>query len=615
MSQLHTWPVVVAVVFTLAAACGGKSNEQKPAVGAAGAATGVTAGSGQGATGQAASGAGGASTDGQAGSTSASGTDGDPIKCDPASAASCADGELIQCDASGSLKRTDCGAYAKCSPDGGAHCELKDLPLAMKENDFGFTWRDAYMLLPCYEAQGYDCLTTTAPSCPNQTVSNWEDKGISLSETFEIGGDVGKVYKAHLIVNGILSGKYYEGGVRDGGTDFSNLNAPAGSDSFYRGGRPVPSSYEAWQITVRHGTGEVFGHYYVNSFPQTSGLESHQTVPIGYEKDIEVPGGGTVEYRVHDSNCRAINNCGPGDGICFARNIPNEPGLTLPETWQGKPLATYNVVNGGQQPFHAQIVHLRVSKITYLKDIDPVLPEDSCAFADSDIRDAVKAALGYPGSVIPKVRAVEVTSLDLADRNIESLEGLECLTYLNTLNLRASVSGGSLDLAPLATLAHLHDLSLRSNALTDISALASLKAIEKLDLSNNQLSDLTALSDLSTLKELYLADNLISDISALSGKPALELLTLTRNSVVVLAALNSATALTNLEIFDNKVASLTPLVGLPKLAFLYATGNALNCSQQADTLDALCAQLLEHGEWHVDCGPQPSGSQSECPDY
>lgn len=147
MSQLHTWPVVVAVVVTLAAACGGKSNDLQPAVGAAGATTGVTAGSGQGASGQGgspASGAGGASTDGQAGSTSASGTDGDPIKCDPASAASCADGELIQCDASGSLKRTDCGAYAECSPVGGAHCELKDLPLAMKENDFGFTWRDAY---------------------------------------------------------------------------------------------------------------------------------------------------------------------------------------------------------------------------------------------------------------------------------------------------------------------------------------------------------------------------------------------------------------------------------------------------------------------------------------
>lgn len=108
-------------------------------------------------------------------------------------------------------------------------------------------------------------------------------------------------------------------------------------------------------------------HYFLNSFPPSSGLESHVTVPIGYDATFEVPGQGLIQHRRQDSNCRAVDNCGAvehsGGDCVAARNVPNEPGLALPATFGGKTLESMNVVTGAQQPYHAQVVHVSVKQV------------------------------------------------------------------------------------------------------------------------------------------------------------------------------------------------------------------------------------------------------------
>ncbi len=233
-------------------------------------------------------------------------------------------------------------------------------------NEFGFAWKSSFYLAPCLEVQAFDCLAIQG-ACPDPDPGgDFENKGNVFKEEFKLGGELGKTYNVTISVNGIVEGKFYENGVRRRGADFSDYYNPAGTDAWYTGGNAVPSRYNVFKLSVfmPNGTTEV-EHYYLNSFPEASGLEFHKTVPIGYTATFEVPGQGVIRHMHQNSNCRSINNCGPGDGdVCPAsQNVPNEPGLVVPTTHGGTPVTDMNKVNGAVQPFHAQIVHVTVTKV------------------------------------------------------------------------------------------------------------------------------------------------------------------------------------------------------------------------------------------------------------
>lgn len=234
------------------------------------------------------------------------------------------------------------------------------------KNRYGFALRDSFYLVPCFAVDGHDCATAMG-ACPNTSAAHFEERGAVFTEDFSIGGELGKTYRVTIAVNGITEGKYYTGGTRRAGTDYSMANAAAGADGWHVGGMAVESNYNVYKLTVLEpgGTDEV-QHYYLNSFPSASGFESHQTVLLGYEATIQVPGGGVVRFTRVDSNCKAINNCGPGDNgnACPApRRLPNEPNLQLPTMYGGVSVSSMNVVNGAMQPYHSQLIHVVAKKV------------------------------------------------------------------------------------------------------------------------------------------------------------------------------------------------------------------------------------------------------------
>jgi hypothetical protein len=170
-------------------------------------------------------------------------------------------------------------------------------------------------------------------------------------------------------VNGIVEAKYYMGGMRDAGTGVvTNAQDAAGTDTFYRGGMPVAQEhYNIYKLIVRKPDKSELAHYYLNSFPQTTtAYENHQTFPIHYSKTIPMVGGGSVDLYVSDSNCHAVDNCGPGvySGSCNAsRNIPSETNLVIPTKYMGKNVADINVKTGTKQPYHSQIIHITVTAV------------------------------------------------------------------------------------------------------------------------------------------------------------------------------------------------------------------------------------------------------------
>ena len=104
-------------------------------------------------------------------------------------------------------------------------------------------------------------------------------------------------------------------------------------------------------------------HFYLNSFPEQA-QKFFATVATDYQFVVaKVPGGATIEYLVQDTNCLAIQNCGSTeyDEQCSARRTVN--GVTLPASYQNKPLSTLDRVTNGQQPYAAQFIHITVEDI------------------------------------------------------------------------------------------------------------------------------------------------------------------------------------------------------------------------------------------------------------
>jgi hypothetical protein len=256
---------------------------------------------------------------------------------------------------------------------GGSMIETVDA-IAGKPNGFGDSLKDTFVLLGCYAQAGQDCITVpSGTQCPNQNGSlPFEEQGIITKEDFSIGGTPGKTYALTITVNGIAEAKYYQDGTRAAGNgDPKDPDAVNGTDAFYTGGTPVKFEfYNVYKLIAKDMAGKEMQHYYFNSFPKTNTpYENHQTFPIAFTHDIVVMGGGSVTVFTSDANCHAIDNCGAGFRttscpVAAGRNVPNEPALTLPSMYLGKPVSAMNLRNGAAQPFHSQIFHIRVDKVT-----------------------------------------------------------------------------------------------------------------------------------------------------------------------------------------------------------------------------------------------------------
>lgn len=117
------------------------------------------------------------------------------------------------------------------------------------------------------------------------------------------------------------------------------------------------------------------------------------------------------------------------------------------------------------------------------------------------------------GSLLPgDVASLRV--LDVSDRGIDDLTGIEQLTGLRTLDLSGNQIG---DAEPLASLIGLTALDLSQNQLVDVVPLSALEALVTLNLSHNRIVDVSPLAGLTGLTELDLRYNEITDVGVLAA--------------------------------------------------------------------------------------------------
>jgi len=239
-------------------------------------------------------------------------------------------------------------------------------------NAMGDKLSDSWMMFPCFTQQAQDCITFVG-ACPNQNAAlAFEQQGLTMDQSFDLGGTPGTMYNMTIQVNGITEAKYYTGGTRAAGeTAPPKPDLDTGINTFYKGGTPVTvENYNIYKITTLDMSGQEMEHYYLNSMPMGAGTlyENHNTFPEGYTAVIPVMGGAKVAYHQADRNCHAVDNCGIGSRSTTCtptagRNIPNEPNVVIPSSFLGTPMSNFNLRNGNAQPFHAQAIHITVTAV------------------------------------------------------------------------------------------------------------------------------------------------------------------------------------------------------------------------------------------------------------
>jgi hypothetical protein len=253
-------------------------------------------------------------------------------------------------------------------------------PLTISGTSFG-AFDNAFMVTPCGTptTEGFDCpnLPLGANACPTaQWAGNTatEATGNSYSEVFTVsGGDPTKIYDVTVRVRGQVEGRVYINGTRamttvvDPSATVSNL--------LYSGGKPGSTrvDYNVFQLVITSPAGQAVAGaptYYAFNAVDTTVEGQHHNYQIDETFTMKVKSGFTLTLTSHDSNCIAIQNCGPQGAaygfataaLCQAHAAagpqPSVPGVTLPATFRGQTLA-----NGGAQPFQTQFVNFRVNSI------------------------------------------------------------------------------------------------------------------------------------------------------------------------------------------------------------------------------------------------------------
>lgn len=208
-------------------------------------------------------------------------------------------------------------------------------------------------------------------------------------------------------------------------------------------------------------------------------------------------------------------------------------------------------------------------------------------FVDPGLEAAVRVALDMPTGPITHGAGATVSVLDASLRDISSLEGLECLTQLQNLDLS-------------------------SNFVSDLSPLSGLDSLTTLKLGGNSVSEveLASISSLTLLQVLFLQNNSIGDVSPLSGLFALRSLHLDFNVITDVVPLGGLSQLTKLTLANNALPDLTPLLdnqGLDAGDFLDITANPIDCAREHATVSALESRGITVA---TDCPYAPSDCQN-----
>ena len=223
-----------------------------------------------------------------------------------------------------------------------------------------------------------------------------------------------------------------------------------------------------------------------------------------------------------------------------------------------------------------------------------VIPGGQVHIPDPNLRAAIAEALGKsPNAPITALEMTRLRDLDLRDRDVRDLTGLQFATNLRELwahgnNLLSDLSplrgltnltelgfdhSQVSDISPVAGLINLRHLGFRNTNVSDVSPLAGLINLTFLGFPHNQIPDISPVAGLINLVHLDVGGNNISDLSPVAGLINLRTLHFGHNNISDLSPLARLTKLEHLSFTENDVSDIAPLAGLVNLERITTWGN------------------------------------------
>lgn len=311
----------------------------------------------------------------------------------------------------------------------------------------------------------------------------------------------------------------------------------------------------------------------------------------------------------------------PAGGGAFSIRVDAEDGCSWTAHHQSGFLSPATVgaqIGSGELTYRAQpndgLARAGVAsiggEIIAVRQLGALAPAPVCQRTPA-VRDAIAGALSKEACDAVTVWDLrEVTALSLRGRRIAALrpDDFQGLVNLWRLELNEAIrdiaplaglvnlgelslfGNGVADLAPLANLVQLEYLTLDENAIADIGPLAGLTRLLVLSLMHNRVEDLAPLAELTDLLSLDLTGNAVSDLSPLAGLGNLFVLFLGDNQVRDVAALAGMDSLFLLGLANNAVEDISPLLALNELRQLDLRGNPLSDAALEVQIPALQAR-------------------------
>ena len=163
------------------------------------------------------------------------------------------------------------------------------------------------------------CVGTTDPggrNCPMfdkgstcPTGASYDQQGVIRDKTFNVKGVTGQKYLVTIDVRGVMGGRCYQNGTR---ASTATASDTGNNNWWYVGGTQYNNSWwNTYELHVSPATGDK-DVYYFNAADNAGGsyCEKEATYLVKYTATFKVVGGGTMKFTIHDSNCKAQQNCG-----------------------------------------------------------------------------------------------------------------------------------------------------------------------------------------------------------------------------------------------------------------------------------------------------------------
>jgi hypothetical protein len=238
---------------------------------------------------------------------------------------------------------------------------------------------------------------------------------------------------------------------------------------------------------------------------------------------------------------------------------------------------------------------------------------ETLEFEDDALELAVLEELNLTEGPLYRHQVDDITTLNLSNKGIEYLNGIEALKSLRVLNLE---NNQVRDLSPLQALNNLEILNLRNNQIIDlntinIESIENLPSLRELNLRHNvkiddaliteeiRLYDLTPLSNFTQLERLILRDNDIQSLDALSELTNLIELDISQNPIESSSfeVLSQLFQLEILNLRETNITDLTVIAPLRRLTYLNLHSNInIETIEPLGLLTSLEVLILENVE-------------------